>query len=68
MPGDEDEDDDGDPYTLPRDIWRTWMDARNAWSSCHRHACKRERACRGREVQCVDELPSPKWRGKSGKN
>ena len=55
MPGDDD--DDGDLDTLPLGIVRTAMDVMNIWRNCHRPACKRGRACRGRHVQCADERP-----------
>jgi hypothetical protein len=53
--GADDEDDDGDPYSIPKSILRKAMDVSETWRSCRRRTCKRGRGCRGREVQCASE-------------
>jgi len=64
MPGD---DDDGDPDGLPLGILRTAMNVSDVWRNCHRRACKRGRACRGRQVQCASERPPRQERGDAEK-
>jgi hypothetical protein len=54
------DDDDGDLNTIPLGIVRRAMDVMDVWRGCHRRACKRGRACRGRQVQCAGERPPRK--------
>ena len=64
MPGDDDND---DLDTLPLGILRKAMGVVDAWRNCHRRACKRGRACRGRQVQCASERPARQQRGDAEK-